>query len=365
MRERKPGVWQLRSAAGVDPLTGAAVIITATHRGTKTSAQRALSELIANRRPDVAGTVEDLLDRWMAIATIGNTTRQTYQHSLAHLPKPWRSRPADKISVSDVQRLYRLLSDAGIGAQTVRKLHTVLSGAFSQGMRDELLVRNPCRGASLPPIHRSTKAPTEQQMAALFAAADEQERVWLALAITVGGRRGELVALRWPKVNMESATVTISDSLTVLNETKATKTGRTDSIPLESGTLDALRSWRSAQELRADAAGVTHRSDGYVLSDAIDSASPWRPNLATQRFAALRRRAGVSGVRLQDLRHATASYLLDSGLDIATVSQHMRHSRTSTTHDVYAHVLQGRSRRASAVLASLVARVNAEVSTGD
>lgn len=362
MRERRPGVWQLRVTVGADPLTGEQLRTAVTHHGSRTTARKAMADLIATQRPRAAaaGTVSDLLERWMDIAPIGNTTRQTYLHALAHLPKPWMTTRADKVTVSDVQRLYRLLTQSGVGGQTVRKLHTVLSGAFTQGLRDESVMRNPCRGASLPPIRRSTMAPTEAQMGALFAVADEQERVWLELAIATGGRRGELVALRWPSIDLDSATIVIATSLTVLNEVKQTKTGRVDRIPLEIGTLEALKSWQQSQRIRADAAGVPYCVDGYVLSDALDSGTPWRPNLATQRFAALRRRAKVTGVRLQDLRHATASYLLASGVDIATVSQHMRHSRTSTTHDVYAHVLPGRARQASAVLASLVERVSGE-----
>jgi integrase len=52
-------------------------------------------------------------------------------------------------------------------------------------------------------------------------------------------------------------------------------------------------------------------------------------------------RAGLSDVRLHDLRHGFASALLKAGVNVKVVSEALGHSRTSFTMDIYAHALPG------------------------
>jgi integrase len=69
-----------------------------------------------------------------------------------------------------------------------------------------------------------------------------------------------------------------------------------------------------------------------------------KPDSVSQRFERLCKRAGVEGVRLHDLRHWHASQLLANGGDIQAVAARLGHSRTSTTLDVYGHIIDGRDR---------------------
>ena len=56
------------------------------------------------------------------------------------------------------------------------------------------------------------------------------------------------------------------------------------------------------------------------------------------------RNANVGHFRFHDLRHAAATYLLAAGAPVMAVSAFLGHTRTSTTTDVYAHLLPGMSR---------------------
>ena len=62
----------------------------------------------------------------------------------------------------------------------------------------------------------------------------------------------------------------------------------------------------------------------------------------------------LPNIRLHDLRHCTASLLIASGADIATVSRTMGHSKISTTLDVYTHSLRKNDATISAKLAELL-----------
>ena len=69
LRERQPGVWQVRVCAGRSPVDGQWRYVTKTVRGGKREAQRVAAELIAEVEqglaPLVRGTVAQLLDHWL------------------------------------------------------------------------------------------------------------------------------------------------------------------------------------------------------------------------------------------------------------------------------------------------------------
>lgn len=50
--------------------------------------------------------------------------------------------------------------------------------------------------------------------------------------------------------------------------------------------------------------------------------------------------AGITPIRLHDLRHSMATFALRQGVDLKTIQTMLRHSRLATTADLYTHVLQ-------------------------
>ncbi|HEY8621464.1 MAG TPA: tyrosine-type recombinase/integrase [Dermatophilaceae bacterium] len=65
------------------------------------------------------------------------------------------------------------------------------------------------------------------------------------------------------------------------------------------------------------------------------------------------KQAGVSGVRLHDLRHYFASGLIAAGCDVVTVQRALGHARATTTLDTYSHLwptAEDRTREAAASL---------------
>ena len=68
------------------------------------------------------------------------------------------------------------------------------------------------------------------------------------------------------------------------------------------------------------------------------------------------RDANVGHVRFHDLRHASATYLLQAGVSVKVVSERLCHSRTSTTTDTYAHVMPGMGREAAETLERVMRR---------
>lgn len=83
------------------------------------------------------------------------------------------------------------------------------------------------------------------------------------------------------------------------------------------------------------AAGVRPNADTLVFDC---NGQPWVPASFGMLYARLRDEAGLPKVRLHDLRHSYATLVLQSGLDLKTVSTAVGHSSVSITADTYAHV---------------------------
>jgi integrase len=168
------------------------------------------------------------------------------------------------------------------------------------------------------------------------------------------GPRGELLALRWADVDLETGSIAIQRSFTegptgpVL---APTKTRRPHRVALDEMSRDAVA------KFRADQGAVGPGASGrFVFSHRPDGAVPWLPNWVTKAFVRCRRQAGLAHFRLHDLRHFMATEMLDAGVPVTVVSARLAHARASTTLNVYAHAVPGADREAAELLARRLQR---------
>ena len=94
----------------------------------------------------------------------------------------------------------------------------------------------------------------------------------------------------------------------------------------------------------------TIRSESFVFSNFVDCSSPWHPDSTSRAFRRICLQAGVTKVRLHDLRHYLAMRLLAAGVDVRTVAgrlgQEIR-ARPSTGTGIPSQKLIGKPRKRS------------------
>jgi integrase len=354
--EVRDGVWRLRVRAGVDTFTGKPRIITETFHGKPKAAQQRLSMLVAQhagRRTSSTITLGQLLDQWSTASQILASSKLRYEYALKHLPERWYQMRADTLTRRDLELLYADLTAQGVGAATIRKLHNALSAAYTAAVRWDLLTVNPCRGARAPQTRSvPDTVPGLDVLRAVLEAAnddDEQTVVWITLAIVTGARRGEVLAVRWRDVDLVKKVVSLNGSINDERQRASTKTRRTRLVPIDSHTAQLLERWRRSQAERALAVGLKISQNCYVLSSDLGSREPWVPHAISQKFRRLRMKAGVD-IRLHDLRHAYASHLLGEGVPLPEVSALLGHTKTSTTANIYAHVVERKGPSAAEIM---------------
>lgn len=114
-----------------------------------------------------------------------------------------------------------------------------------------------------------------------------------------------------------------------------------------------LRSHRAAQSAEKLALGAAYHDEGLVFARPDGSTlTPWNFGAA---FRDLVRRAGVSRIRLHDLRDTHASLLAKAGVPIEVVSKRLGHSTIAITVDRYLVVYRDRDEAAASAFDKLVA----------
>jgi integrase len=185
--------------------------------------------------------------------------------------------------------------------------------------------------------------------------------VYLRLALATGARRGELCGLRWKDVRFGDGAIRIRRSLVEVNGAvieKDTKTHQVRTVAVDSGTIEVLKEYRDERSVLCVDAGGALSEDAFVFSHYPDGRIPWRPNYVTLAFCRLRDELGLKAFRLHDLRHLCASLLLGQGVDVKTVSARLGHAQTSTTLDIYAHLMSQADEAAAGMLGEILIRAS-------
>lgn len=352
VHERAPGSWQLRWYTGPDPITGVRTRQSITIRGTRRDALRALAARTSGPLTATAQMpLRTVIELWREQAGHELGTARNYDLAARTLSDHILDTPIVAIRPATLTELYRRIATEH-GVHRTRQVHALLSGALTHAWRMEWIPSNPARKVKPPAQPRRAPALTETADVAKLldaAAGDPLLHAWLLVSAATGARRGEVLALRWSHVDLERGQVVIDGAIDPIDgHVKDTKTtGGRRVVAIGPLATEALHRWRLGFVERALAVTGTVVSDPFVFTDEFDGSAPWRPDGATSRFATIRRRAGVEGVRLHDLRHHVATVLLAAGVEAKTVAARLGHTRVATTVDLYGHAMPARDQVAA------------------
>jgi integrase len=226
---------------------------------------------------------------------------------------------------------------------TVTYVHSVLKSALEHAVREDDLPRNVARNVKSPaPRPRRFKPFTASEARQfLHAASSDRLHALYELALRTGLRKGELLGLHWDDLDLNTGTAAIHRSLqhtrtgglTVL-QTKTRASERRIVLPTE--CIDSLKIHREQQEEARRAAGMDWSDKGLVFT--TPTGSPLEPANLTRSFSRLLNRAGLRRIRFHDLRHSTATLLLEQGVDLVVIKELLGHAHIGVTAGVYAHV---------------------------
>jgi integrase len=145
------------------------------------------------------------------------------------------------------------------------------------------------------------------------------------LLATLGLRRGELLGLRWPDVDLTTGRVAIHNTLVMVDgkpamaEPKTAKGRR--SLVLAPEVLEAVRVHRVRQAAERRSWGSGYTDSGLVIT--TEDGRPMHPETLSGLFVRQAKLVGLPPIRLHDLRHSVASILLAQGVHPKVVSEQL------------------------------------------
>ena len=243
-----------------------------------------------------------------------------------------------------IQVFYSIKLENGTTPTRVRYIHAVLHRALNLAVRWGYIDRNPAKFVNKPrqPRKEMNSLSTEQVRIFLIKSRGSRYETLFYLAVTTGLRIGEILGLRWSDIDWESGSLRIQRQLQrvhgkglIFSKPKS-RSGRR-LIMLGSTTTQKLQDHKRHQHMQIQDAGKEWEVLDLVFPET--NGSPSKPRKITRHFKTLLLEAGLPNIRFHDLRHTSATLMLQCGVHPKIVQERLGHSSISITLDTYSHVL--------------------------
>jgi integrase len=255
----------------------------------------------------------------------------------------------DKLSPAHVQRLVTQTRNSTTArgtppsASLLRHVYKLVRNALGDAFRMELVTRNVATQVKAPPLNNKRCLGLDLAEAKRLFKVIQGERLeaLYILALTTGLRRGELLALRWDDIDLGSRQLHVRramqrvDGKLRIAEPKTSSARRT--VVLSRFAVRHLEEHKKRQDAERLALGDAWREHGLVFASSVGT--PIEPRNVNRRWDELWRRAGLDGLRLHDLRHGCATFLLAQGVPARAIMDVLGHAEIGVTMNTYAHVL--------------------------
>jgi integrase len=228
-------------------------------------------------------------------------------------------------------------------AATLRHVYKLIRNALGDAYRMELVTRNVATQVKAPPLARERRPLLGLAEARNLLKVIEGERLeaLYVLALTTGLRRGELVALRWDDINLGSRQLHVRRAMQRVDgklrivEPKTSSSLRTVALPWLA--VRHLQEHKKRQDAERRVLGDAWQEHWLVFPSSIGT--PIEPRNVNRRWDELRKRAGLDWLRLHDLRHGYATFLVAKRVPPRAIMEVLGHAEIGVTMNTYAHVL--------------------------
>ncbi|MDP9158735.1 MAG: site-specific integrase [Acidobacteriota bacterium] len=276
---------------------------------------------------------------------LAKTTQDSYQGIIAKCLEPKFSDFCLRdLTPLVLQRYFSGLAGERVAYPTILKIRDTLSSILRSAVRYGFLIQNPMVGLKLPVDKRPRRQKpviSPEQLSNLVEYVSEPYASMLFVSVWTGLRISELIGLKWRCVHGDSITVeerycrgdwstpktnasaaTIGVALEVVTRIQRLKTL---TVEVRAGT--GTRRYQVVKSAGPDDLVFQSVKDGKPMSDQ---------NVLKRHIQPVARRLGLDFVDWQCLRRSYATWLVQAGADPKSVQGQMRHTRISTTMNIYA-----------------------------
>ncbi len=271
------------------------------------------------RLPGEEKTFDEMMDRYMnGHSAINNapSTHKRAKSTVKHLKRYLGDLIVSDIRPRNISSYKEARRKEGASPKTVNNELILMGHAFNLAMKEwEWVNSNPVSRVSKERVNNKRERwLTYKEEARLLNASSEWLQEIIVFALHTGLRRGEILKLRWPLVDLSRRTITILEQ----------KNKCVDTLPLNETVMELLRAKNKVKSIKSDFVFFSKAGTG-LDGDNLHRA-----------FSETRKKARLEDFRFHDLRHTFATRLVQSGVDIYKVQRLMRHKSPQMTQR-YAH----------------------------
>jgi integrase len=235
------------------------------------------------------------------------------------------------------------MADSNLAHESIDKIRDVLSSVLESAVKYGYLITNPAEGVLLPKRKMGQRVKphlTPAQFVLLLNLMQEPYATMVFVAVFTGLRVSELIGLRWRNVHSDSITVAERYCRGDWGAPKSQASNAT--IPVNRAVIERLdqlkhitvevRAGRAVRRYRA----VKSSGPDDLVFQSVTRGGPMRDNnILIRHLKPAGRKLGMAWVNWRCLRTSHATWLKLAGADVKDAQAQMRHSRASTTLDIY------------------------------
>jgi integrase len=269
---------------------------------------------VAKTEKKAIPTLDELADEHLAFA-------KTYQKDHAstemilrrHVRPKWGKLRINQIETQEIAKWLAEKRETGLAPATVEKIRMTLNRSFELAAKWNIPggQQNPVRAVQRVKYNnKKERFLTAEEVGRLLAATERspntQLKAIVQLLLLTGARKSELLRARWSDINLTQKAWHIP----------TTKTGKPRYVPLSQAAIDvigALPKWEKCSWL-------------------IPNPETREPFVTVKRaWQTARDEAKVSDLRLHDLRHSAASFMINAGINLYAVGNILGHADYQST----------------------------------
>ena len=266
----------------------------------------------------------------------GPAMKKCFNNWLYH----WKDRKLSSISRESVAILHAQLAKDR-GKYAANRCLQLISAIYNKAILWKLCkTDNPARSITKFAEFSRERVLREDEIGSFFSALDQEPRDQfydvIMLLILTGQRKSNVLAMRWQDIDLTAKTWSVPGELM--------KNGQTLTIALTEKEIAILES------------RVDKKTSDFVFPSPGKRGHYIEPK---RRWKELLERAQISDFHIHDLRRTLASYMANSGANVALIQSALNHKDLQTTLKVYAKVarraeLEAREKAHELMLSSLM-----------
>ncbi len=272
------------------------------------------------------------------------------------------------LRVDHLNDLYTSLSADGLNKKTGGKLstktiiehHRLISTVLEQAFKERLVVFNVSRQAELPRMEKKDVNYFQpEQIEAIRNALENEQPKWkmlVHLLLITGARRGEILGLKWDKVDFNKNRIYICNSILYSSDRgiyedtpKTEKSKRFVTLPIE--TMNELKSYQQYQAQEYFKNKIPCNLNGFVFAQIDGTAM--HPDSVTDYLKKFSKKYNLPHINAHAFRHTMASLLYFNGVDSVSISKRLGHAQVSTTANIYAHIIEEADQKNADILSDI------------